>query len=134
MRPITRGAGFGPQERALEASVGSQAPRRSRPSLPLARRETGHGQAGFRLRLPARRGTRGRGTGIAIHGLTPSVSLRPKSLIEEAGRPSATHTIAGGHRAFDILHVAHARLVAPREFFSFDAEQLRLAKAAGLLC
>jgi len=57
-----------------------------------------------------------------------------KEIIEEAGRLSATHTIAGGHRAFDILHVAHARLVAPREFFSFDANQLRLAKAAGLRC
>ncbi|MFI5355745.1 MAG: type II toxin-antitoxin system VapC family toxin [Opitutales bacterium] len=55
-----------------------------------------------------------------------------EDLVAEAGRISQTHTVAGGHRAFDILHVAHARLVQPRRFLSFDAHQLRLAKAVGL--
>ena len=55
-------------------------------------------------------------------------------IVAEAGRLSATHTVAGAHRSFDILHVAHARLAAPRRFLSFDANQLRLAKAAGLRC
>src|SRR5689334_5464704 len=32
-------------------------------------------------------------------------------MVTEAGRLSAAHTLGGGHRAFDILHVAHARLV-----------------------
>lgn len=55
-------------------------------------------------------------------------------IIAEAGRLSAMHTATGGHRAFDILHVAHARLAKPKLFLSFDANQLRLAKAAGLRC
>ena len=55
-------------------------------------------------------------------------------IVAEAGRLSAKHTPTGGHRAFDILHVAHARLVAPKRFLSFDANQLQLAKAVGLRC
>ena len=55
-------------------------------------------------------------------------------IVTEAGRLSAKHTLAGGHRAFDILHVAHARLAGPNQFLSFDANQLRLAKAVGLRC
>lgn len=57
-----------------------------------------------------------------------------QEIVSEAGRLSLMHTVAGGHRAFDILHVAHARLVAPKRFVSFDANQLRLAKAVGLRC
>ncbi len=60
--------------------------------------------------------------------------LRLEDIVAEAVRLSATHTLAGGHRSFDILHVAHARLVKPRQFLSFDANQLRLAKAVGLRC
>ena len=45
---------------------------------------------------------------------------------------SATHTLKGGHRPFDILHVAHARPVFPKRFLRFDANQLRLAKSVGL--
>jgi hypothetical protein len=41
-------------------------------SLPLARRETVHGQAGFRPCIRARRGSRGGRQRLAIHGLTPS--------------------------------------------------------------
>jgi len=55
-------------------------------------------------------------------------------IVSEAGRLSHSHTVAGGHRSSDILHVAHARLVAPKRFVSFDANQLRLAKAVGLKC
>jgi len=57
-----------------------------------------------------------------------------KDILAEAARFSAAHTPTGGHRAFDILHVAHARLVGARMFLSFDANQLRLAKAVGLRC
>ncbi len=53
-------------------------------------------------------------------------------IVTEAGRLSASHTLTGGHRSFDILHVSHARLAAPKRFLSFDQNQLRLAKAAGL--
>jgi predicted nucleic acid-binding protein len=57
-----------------------------------------------------------------------------QEIVREADRLSLAHTVAGGHRSFDILHVAHARLAAPRRFVSFDANQLRLAKAAGVRC
>ena len=57
-----------------------------------------------------------------------------KEILAEAVRLSAAHTARNGHRAFDILHVAHARLVAPKQFLSFDANQLRLAKVAGVRC
>ncbi|MFA6288981.1 MAG: type II toxin-antitoxin system VapC family toxin [Opitutaceae bacterium] len=53
-------------------------------------------------------------------------------IVNEAGRLSASHTLTGGHRSFDILHVAHARLAGPKRFLSFDQNQLRLAKSAGL--
>ncbi len=55
-------------------------------------------------------------------------------IVAEAGRISTTHTLAGGHRAFDILHVAHARLAKPKRFLSFDTNQLRLAEVVGLRC
>ena len=60
--------------------------------------------------------------------------IKLEAIVAEAGRISATHTVTGGHRSFDILHVAHARLAAPKLFLSFDANQLRLAKASGLRC
>lgn len=57
-----------------------------------------------------------------------------REILAEAARLSVLHTAIGGHRAFDILHVAHARLAKPKLFLSFDANQLRLAKAVGLRC
>ena len=38
----------------------------------------------------------------------------------------------GGHRGFDILHVATALELGAKEFLTFDAQQTRLAKAVGL--
>jgi predicted nucleic acid-binding protein len=58
--------------------------------------------------------------------------IDPADIISEASRLSASHTARGGHRSFDILHVAHAKLASPRRFLSFDTNQLRLARAAGL--
>ncbi|HUB68762.1 MAG TPA: type II toxin-antitoxin system VapC family toxin [Candidatus Methylacidiphilales bacterium] len=49
-----------------------------------------------------------------------------------AERLSAQHTHAGGHRGFDILHVATALHLGVREFLTFDANQKKLAKAEGL--
>lgn len=57
-----------------------------------------------------------------------------EEILAEADSLSAAHTVLRGHRAFDILHVAHARLARPQSFLSFDANQLILAKAAGLRC
>lgn len=55
-----------------------------------------------------------------------------EDIVAEARQISGQHTVKGGHRAFDILHVAHAKLAGPRLFLSFDANQLALAKAVRL--
>jgi predicted nucleic acid-binding protein len=54
------------------------------------------------------------------------------SVLIEAKRLSASHTVTGGHRAFDILHVAAALHLGANEFLTFDSNQRRLALAAGL--
>lgn len=46
---------------------------------------------------------------------------------------SQGHTEARGHRTMDILHVATAVHLGAQEFLTFDANQRRLAKAAGLV-
>lgn len=56
----------------------------------------------------------------------------PRSMLVEAHRLSASHTIARGHRSFDILHVAAALKLRAETFLTFDANQARLAKAEGL--
>jgi predicted nucleic acid-binding protein len=55
-------------------------------------------------------------------------------IVKEAERLSLEYTLGAGHRAFDILHVAHALLAKPKRFLSFDQNQLLLAKKAGLRC
>ncbi len=45
---------------------------------------------------------------------------------------SSQHTLDGGHRYLDILHVATALHLGTNEFLSFDANQRKLAAAAGL--
>ncbi len=52
-------------------------------------------------------------------------------ILAEAFQLSATHTLTGGHRAFDILHVAAARIMGATHFLTFDANQRRLAAGAG---
>ncbi len=54
---------------------------------------------------------------------------RVYSIAEEL---SAQHTVQGGHRSFDLLHVATALHVKAGRFLTFDARQAALAKAAGL--
>jgi predicted nucleic acid-binding protein len=53
-------------------------------------------------------------------------------VVDEARRISAARTLAGGHRAFDILHVATAIRLGAKEFLTFDANQKRLADNEGL--
>ena len=55
-------------------------------------------------------------------------------IAQEAEWLSREYTLEGGHRAFDILHVAHALLAKPKRFLSFDQNQLLLAKKVGLRC
>jgi predicted nucleic acid-binding protein len=45
---------------------------------------------------------------------------------------SKRHTIAGGHRSLDILHVATALHLGAREFLTFDTNQRKLAAAVKL--
>ncbi len=54
-------------------------------------------------------------------------------IVDEANRLSATHTSRGGHRGFDILHVAGALKLGATEFLTFDENQKRLAVAEGML-
>ncbi len=61
--------------------------------------------------------------------------IAPVSLaatLTEARRLSATHTLTGGHRAMDILHVATALQLEASLFLTFDDHQRTLAQAEGL--
>jgi len=53
-------------------------------------------------------------------------------VLAQAKGLSLTHSQSGGHRAYDILHVAAALRLGAQEFLTFDANQRKLAKAAGL--
>ncbi|MBI3885023.1 MAG: hypothetical protein HY302_04760 [Opitutae bacterium] len=53
-------------------------------------------------------------------------------MLAEAERLSARHSFGGGHRSFDLLHVAAARVLKADLFLSFDLAQRDLATAAGL--
>ncbi|MFV1993976.1 MAG: type II toxin-antitoxin system VapC family toxin [Verrucomicrobiales bacterium] len=45
---------------------------------------------------------------------------------------SAIHTMSGGHRSMDILHLATARHLQLNQFLTFDANQVKLAEAERL--
>lgn len=49
-----------------------------------------------------------------------------------AERLSAQYTARGGHRAFDLLHVATALHLKARQLLTFDVNQRRVAEAEGL--
>lgn len=49
------------------------------------------------------------------------------AVVAEASRLSELHTINGGHRSFDILHVATAGVLKASTFLTFDENQRRLA-------
>lgn len=54
------------------------------------------------------------------------------SVLDESLRLSAAHTLVGGHRSFDIMHVAAALVITAQDFHTFDDNQRRLAEAEGL--
>ncbi|HEY0967211.1 MAG TPA: type II toxin-antitoxin system VapC family toxin [Opitutaceae bacterium] len=66
------------------------------------------------------------------NGLLQSASPDLTAIVREAARLSEAHTMNGGHRSFDILHVASARLLKASRFLSFDANQRKLAGAVKL--
>ena len=53
-------------------------------------------------------------------------------VVDVAKRLSATYTLGGGHRGFDILHVGVALHWKASEFLTFDENQKSLATAEGL--
>jgi predicted nucleic acid-binding protein len=50
-----------------------------------------------------------------------------------AERLALQHTVKGGHRSFDILHIATALHLGATGFLTFDGNQKRLAEAEGLV-
>lgn len=53
-------------------------------------------------------------------------------VLRSAEELSKRHTMVGGHRSFDVLHVATALCLGAREFLTFDANQRKLAAAEKL--
>lgn len=60
-------------------------------------------------------------------GLLQPASADLSEIVREAARLSEAHTLSGGHRSFDILHVAAARVFRAKLLLSFDLNQRRLA-------
>lgn len=63
------------------------------------------------------------------------VVLQPCNLshiFEEAGRLSSLWTLSGGHRSFDILHVASGVILRATHFLTFDQNQAKLAGKLGM--
>ena len=66
-------------------------------------------------------------------GLVSSVDLDFIDIIVTGERISKFRTFPGGHRSFDILHVATALELGAKEFLSFDSNQITLATAEGMV-
>jgi len=67
-----------------------------------------------------------------LRGLLAVQIINLADVLAEAGRISEAHTPAGGHRGFDILHVAAAKKIGATDFLTFDQNQRKLARAVGL--
>ncbi len=65
-------------------------------------------------------------------GMVISVELNFVDILVTGERISKSRTCSGGHRSFDLLHVATALELGAREFLTFDANQIALATAEGL--
>ena len=65
-------------------------------------------------------------------GLVVSVDCDLINILAIGERISKTRTFDGGHRSFDILHIATAIELEAKEFLSFDVNQIQLAAAEGL--
>jgi predicted nucleic acid-binding protein len=59
--------------------------------------------------------------------------LKLADILAEASHLSKAHTLTGGHRGFEILHVAAAKIIGATHFLTFDANQKRLAENEGLI-
>lgn len=66
-------------------------------------------------------------------GLLTTIPVDWSAVHQRAEALSNVHTLAGGHRLADILHVATALHLGVTEFLTFDANQKKLADAEGLV-
>ncbi len=55
-----------------------------------------------------------------------------QDVLRRAEDLSNRHTVGGGHRSFDVLHVATALHLGARQFLTFDTNQRKLAAAERL--
>ena len=65
-------------------------------------------------------------------GLVLQVSYDAEAVNKLARVYSDLHTVRGGHRSLDLLHVATAVHLGARKFLTFDARQRALATNVGL--
>jgi predicted nucleic acid-binding protein len=65
-------------------------------------------------------------------GHLQSTSVDLGAVFAEASNLSANYTLEGGHRSFDILHVAVARVLKASTFLSFDENQRKLGSSVRL--
>jgi predicted nucleic acid-binding protein len=63
------------------------------------------------------------------NGVTVLAPGNFQDVFRRAEELSKRHTMAGGHRSFDVLHVARALHLGARDFLTFDANQRKLAAA-----
>jgi predicted nucleic acid-binding protein len=66
-------------------------------------------------------------------GIAVLVPCHVQDIFRNAEELSSRHTTTGGHRSFDVLHVATALQLGAREFLTFDANQRKLAAAENLM-
>ena len=76
-------------------------------------------------------GRSGRAGGQA-DGVAVLAQCNFQDVFRRAEELSTRHTVAGGHRSFDVLHVATALHLGARDFLTFDANQRKLAAAEKL--
>lgn len=67
------------------------------------------------------------------HGRLIVATSNLADVVDEAKRISSRRTLTGGHRGFDILHVASALKLRASHFLTFDINQKKLAEAEGLV-
>jgi predicted nucleic acid-binding protein len=67
------------------------------------------------------------------HGIAVLTPCHFSDVLHRANELSNRHTIVGGHRSFDVLHVATTLHLGAREFLTFDANQRRLAAAEKII-
>ena len=65
-------------------------------------------------------------------GFLISAMLDKNVVFDLAAEISVRHTMSTGNRAYDILHVAAAKILGAKVFWSFDGKQRALAAAEGL--